>query len=412
MKILHLIGGTLSSGAAKGAYLLHQGLIDLGVNSKVLTSSAETFNNPSVESITQRKNEKAFNFIRAQMDLLPLNFYRRRQEHIFSNNIFGYNFTRHPLYEWADIINLHWINGGFVSINDISKINKPVIWTMRDMWPMSGGCHYTMECNKYLTGCGKCPQLGSDNNNDLSAWNIRRKQKHLPEELIFVGISKWLSKCAKESHLLKNQRVITFYNCINDKEFFPVDKKIAKNISLIPADKKVILFGAADASSFHKGFDKFVKALEYLYDKSKYLFLFFGKIEKSLVEDLNINYISLGYLSDSISLRLAYSAADIFVAPAVMEAFGKTIAEAMACGTPCIAFNATGPQDIIDHKKNGYLAKPYLSTDLAQGIEWLLNHPKPEEIANNARQRVLDCFTIEKIAEKYKKLYEEVLQGF
>ncbi len=209
MKVLHLIGGEFYGGAAKGAYLLHQGLIKLGVNSKVLTSSKETFNDETVESIIRSKKEKILNLIRSQLDYMPLYLYRNRQDHIFSNNLIGYDFTKHLLYEWADIINLHWVNGGFVRIKDISKISKPVVWTMRDMWPMTGGCHYTMDCNNYLTGCGKCPQLASDSKNDLSSWNIKRKQKHIPENVILIGISKWISECAKNSYLFSKHRVET-----------------------------------------------------------------------------------------------------------------------------------------------------------------------------------------------------------
>jgi len=161
MKVLHLIGGELNDGAAKGAYLLHQGLLNYGIESRILTNSRETFNDSTVESIAQSNNQKIIKEIRSKLDYFPIMFYKKRKKIIFSTALFGYDFTNHPLYKWADIINLHWINGGFINLRSISKVRKPIIWTMRDMWPMTGGCHYSLDCRNYEKGCGYCEQLCS-----------------------------------------------------------------------------------------------------------------------------------------------------------------------------------------------------------------------------------------------------------
>ena len=411
MKVLHLIGGELKGGAARGAYWLHQGLLKLGVDSRILTNSTETYNDLTVESIAKTKKQKIIKKIRSQLDVIPVKYYKKRKNAIFSTALFGYNFTKHPLYKWADIINLHWINGGFVKIKNISKVNKAIVWTIRDMWPMTGGCHYSMNCNKYENGCGYCDQLGSKIKYDLSWYLLRKKKKYIPKHLVLVGISNWISDCAKKSYLFKNFRAETLYNNVSCQEFFPIDKNTSKKIIGIPKDKKVILAGAIGLNSFHKGFNKYLKAVEKLHDKSKYFLLFFGRLDESLVRKLGLNYKDLGYLNDTISLRLAYSAADIFVAPSIMEAFGKTLAEAMACGTAVVAFNATGPKDIVDHKINGYLTKPFDTIDLANGIEWALeDNTRLEELSKNARTKAINKFDIIKIAEKYKDLYEDILK--
>ena len=154
-----------------------------------------------------------------------------------------------------------------------------------------------------------------------------------------------------------------------------------------------------------------LKAVEKLHDKSKYYLLFFGKLDESLVRKLGLDYKNLGYLNDTISLRLAYSAASVFVAPSIMEAFGKTLTESMACGTPVVAFNATGPQDIINHKINGYLAKPFNSADLANGIEWVLeDEDRWKKLSQNAREKVVQEFDIVKVAKKYEDLYKYILK--
>lgn len=412
MKVLHLIGGELTGGAARGAYWLHQGLLKLGVESKVLTNSTETYSDLTIESIAQTKKQKIIKRIRFRLDVVPVVFYKRRKNRFFSTALFGYDFTKHSLYKWADIINLHWINGGFVKIKNISKVNKPIVWTIRDMWPMTGGCHYSMNCNKYENGCGCCDQLGSKTKYDLSWYILRKKKKYIPKHLVLVGISNWISDCVKKSYLFKNFRVETLYNNVNCQEFFPIDKNISKKILGLPQDKKIILAGATGFNTFYifyKGFNKYLGAVKHLRDKSKLFLLFFGKIDKSFVGNLGLEYKSLGYLNDIISLRLAYSAADVFVAPSIMDAFGKTLAEAMACGTPVVAFNATGPKDIVDHKINGYLATPYDSCDLSRGIKWVLDQTNPMAIEKSARQKIEKNFDIIHISQNYKELYEDVL---
>ena len=330
---------------------------------------------------------------------------------IFSSGLFGYDFTKHPSYKWADIINLHWINGGCVKIKCISKVKKAIVWTMRDMWPITGGCHISMNCNKYKYGCGYCEQLGSKIKYDLSWYIIRKKKKYIPKHLVLVGISNWISDCAKKSYLFKNYRVVTLYNNVDCQEFSPINKNLSKKILGISQDKKIILAGGTGLNTIYKGFNKYLEAVEKFHDKSKYFLLFFGRLDESLVGKLGLDYKNLGYLNDIISLRLAYSAANVFVAPSIIETFGKTLAESMACGTPVVCFNATGPKDIVTHKVDGYLAKPYDATDLANGIEWVLeDNTRLKELSKSARTKVINEFDVIKIAEKYKDLYEDILK--
>jgi hypothetical protein len=154
MKILHIVGGELSSGAARGAYWLQKGLLNLGINSQLLTSSKETYGDQKVTSITSDKTGKFFALLRKQADHSLQSFYGNRKKLIFSVGLFGFDFTKTREYQEADIIHLHWICGGLVNIKHLSKIDKPLVWTMRDMWPMTGGCHYSLDCERYKVGCG------------------------------------------------------------------------------------------------------------------------------------------------------------------------------------------------------------------------------------------------------------------
>jgi glycosyltransferase involved in cell wall biosynthesis len=406
MNVLHIVAGDLTGGAARGAYWLHKGLIELGVNSKIFTNSKTTLGYENIMTLTSKK-DKAINILSRQFDKLLLFFYPNRKRIIFSSGLFGLDFTKKKEYKEADIIHLHWINGGLVNIKHLSKIDKPIVWTMRDMWPMTGGCHYPMDCQKYKTGCGSCKQLESYEY-DLSKFILNRKIKYLPKNIKLIGISHWLSDKARESKLFKKVNIQTISNNINTKEFFPVDKKLAREILGIKTEKNIILVGSTNLKDFYKGFGKFQNAVKSL-GKEKYFLCFFGNINKRSAEELGFDYKSFGYLNDNISLRLVYSCADVFVAPSLMDAFGKTIAEAMACGTPTVCFDATGPKDIVDHKINGYKAKPFESDDLADGIKWILNSSNYFNISQNAINKVKTEFDNVVIAQKYIKLYKELL---
>ena len=406
MKILHLIGCGLGSGAGRGAYWLHKGLLELGVDSHVLTSSKETYGDKTVTSITSDTKGKLLTVARGRADASINRLYRKRQRVTFSPGLFGHDFTRTDEYKETDIVHLHWVCGGLVNVRHLAKVDKPIIWTVRDMWPMTGGCHYSMDCDEYLSSCGRCPQLGSRQIYDLSSYGLRRKSRYVPRTTILVGISHWLSECARRSALFQGFDVRTIHNNVSTVEFFPVDKATAREVLGLPQNRRIILAGAQNLNSVYKGFGKYLEALRDI--PPEHLLLFFGKLDSATVADLGRDYVSLGFLKDTVSLRLAYSAADVFVAPSLMEAFGKTLAESLACGTPVVCFDATGPQDIVTHKIDGYKAIPFEASDLASGIGWILDHPAPQEIARNARQKVLDNFETNRVAGQYLALYREV----
>jgi len=265
-----------------------------------------------------------------------------------------------------------------------------------------------MSCENYKTGCGHCKQLHSKKLFDLSRIIVYLKTKSYSKSIKCVGISSWMSQIASESYIFKDYDIRTIHNNINTSDFFPVNKETAKSVLGIETKKKFVLVGAQNISAFYKGFDHFLTAVKTL-DRGQYHFAFFGKADEYQLKNIRCDFSNFGFLQDIVSLRLLYSAADVFVAPSLMEAFGKTIAEAMACGTPVVAFDANGPKDIIDHERNGYLAKPFETEDLKKGIEWIANHPQPEMLAAKAREKIVQSFDVKIISQKYKELYEEIL---
>lgn len=409
IKVLHLIGGELTGGAARGAYALHKGLEKRGVHSRVLTDSNNTLSDPSVISVAKDGSGKFKRLLRQQLDSFFLRFYRKRKKNIFSVGLSGYDFRKTDAYKEATVLHLHWVNNGFLNINHLRNVNKPIIWTLRDMWPLTGGCHYSLDCNQYSSGCGSCPQLGSKFKFDLSWFVSKRKSKLLPRSIKIVGISHWISELAKESSLFNGFDIRTISNCIDTDEFLPINKSVARSILGISTDKKIVLVGATSVDDFYKGFDKFLNSLLHL-DKNQFHLCFFGNIDQSKLSEIEFTYTSFGFLNDTYSLRLVYSAADVFVAPSTMEAFGKTQVEALSCGTPVVCFDATGPKDIVQHQVNGYRAKPFDSEDLAIGVRWVCSNVNPFDLVEVSNIKIPSLFGNLAIADQYIQLYKDLME--
>ncbi|MFM2482041.1 glycosyltransferase family 4 protein [Celerinatantimonas sp. YJH-8] len=408
MKILHIVAGDLLDGAARGAYGLHLSLRDKGIHSVILSNSSSSYGDDGVVLSGKTIFDKLKNYFRRKFDKIFIKFYKNRKNYIFSTGMIGIKFKKLSEYKEADIIHLHWINDGMINIKDFYGVNKPIVWTIRDMWPFTGGCHYAMQCKGYQQSCHYCPQLQAKSKNNLASFILKRKEKNLPKNIKLVGISHWITSKALESQLFKNFDVRTIFNNVNCDIFSPIEKSIARSALKINTRKKVILCGASKLDEFYKGLDHYISALEFL-DQEKYFLCFFGNFDSEIIRNLGFEYISFGYLTDPVSLKSLYSSADVFIAPSIMEAFGKTLAESMSCGTPVVCFDATGPKDIVDHKVNGYRAEAFIPKDLANGIEWIVDSENYNELVNNAIQKAKNNFDSPLIAEQYIKLYRELL---
>lgn len=409
MKILHIVGDGVTGGAGRGAYWLHTAQRALGIDSTILTNGRDSLGDPYVICLAQTPLQKLKFFILPRLANFPARFYLKRDGRIFNTGFDGVDITKHPSYQSADIVHLHWING-LVSTRTIKRIDKPIVWTMRDMWPMTGGCHYSMECDRYTIGCGSCPLLGSHRSADLTRFIVAQKRSSLPKKMKVVGISQWLSDCAQSSRVFNGFDIKTISNNVDASRFFPISQEVAREILGLRIDQKVILVGAQRINDFYKGFGLLKEALESMRMDDVHL-LVFGKTPADEIGPLGLPYTNLGFLTDTVSLRLAYSAADVFVAPSRMDAFGKTLAEAMACGTPVVCFDATGPKDIVDHQVTGYKARPFDTTDLSCGIRWVLDQSQEQAIRlrRQARERVMKHFDSRVIAEQYLVLYKQML---
>ena len=413
MKVLMLSTSDIEGGAARATYRLHQGLQKAGLNSQILVRT-QLSDDPSVIGPTNKLQEQLAHF-RTTLDNLPLQLKRRGERTVFSIQCFPDIITPKVNQINPDIINLHWVNFGFVKIETLAKLNKPLIWTLHDMWAFTGGCHYNEECDRYTQSCGNCPQLKSKSTHDLSHWVWQRKAKAWQNlNLTVVTPSKWLADCAKASSLFKNIPIEVIPNGIDTEKYRPINKQIARELLKLPQDKQLILFGSMKATSDRrKGFHLLQPALQSLIQSSWYNQLelvVFGS-SQSDNHNLGVKVHYLGQLNDDISIALAYAAADVFVLPSVQDNLPNTIMEAIACGTPCVAFNIGGMPDLIEHQQNGYLAEAFKSEDLAKGIAWVLEKERHQKLCINARKKAEQEFTQQQQASRYLSLFEQILSS-
>jgi len=409
MKPLILSTSDLEGGAARAAYRLHQGLQAVGSSSQMLVRA----------KLSGDKNviaEKSMlTKLGPQMNTLMMRRYPQRQRKLFSSQWFPDAIASHVARLNPDVVNLHWVSNGFLRIETLAKLKKPLVWTLQDMWPFTGGCHYSEACDRYQHACGRCPQLKSNRERDLSRSVWRRKRdawKGL--NLTIVTPSHWMADCVRASSLLQHRRVDVIPFCLDTAVYRPLPQSLARQALNLPEDKRIVLFGALSATSDHrKGFHLLVPALKRLSQQTQWQdtieLAVFGSSAPATPVDLGFKAHYLGSFQDDLSLALIYSAADVMVVPSLYESFGQTTSEALACGTPVVAFDATGPKDVVDHQLNGYLARPYDVDDLAHGIDWILAEPeRHRQLSLQARDKAEHAFPLRRQAQAYLELFEEV----
>jgi glycosyltransferase involved in cell wall biosynthesis len=410
LNVLHINTSDINGGAARAAYRLHRALLDQDVESRMLvqdkSSDDWTVTGPP------SKIGKGVARIRPTAGQLPVKIYPHAKQTLFSPCWLPFSKVIRTIKRIdPDIVHLHWIAGGFLRIEDLARIQKPIIWSLHDMWAFTGGCHYDEGCGRYTARCGACPVLGSSSERDLSRWIFRRKQKTFAgiSNLTINGLSRWLADCAVKSSLFRNHTMVNLPNLIDTRAFKPVPREQAKKLLGLSLEKKHILFGAMNAASdARKGFAELIRSLDHIQSRNIELTVF-GCSEPRNVPALPHPVHYLGRLQDDISLRVLYSAADVMVAPSRQENLSNTIMESMACGTPVVAFDIGGNGDMVEHQRNGYLARPFDSIDLACGIDYCLNKENTKRLCENARHKIVKEFDFHLVCQRYIQLYESII---
>lgn len=417
MKVLIVNTSERAGGAAVAAGRLMDALNNNGVKVKMLVRDKES-DRLSVVGLDHAVRRQ-WPFLWERLTIFcRLLFNRKRLFEIDIANA-GTDITRLPEFQEADIIHLHWINQGMLSLKGIRQIlesGKPVVWTMHDVWPATAICHLTLECRNFTTQCHHCWYLpGGGGKNDLSARVWRKKQAMLDAgNVSFVACSQWLASEARQSALLAGHKIVSIPNPIDTRVYRRFSQVEARRQLGLPENQRLMLFVSQRVTNRYKGMDYLVEACQKLAKQHPDMvaqtgIIILGGHAEEVASQLPFKTYPLGYVSDEKQIVRVYNAADVFVLPSLSENLPNTIMEAMACGVPAVGFNVGGIPEEIDHQKNGYVAAYRDAEDLAHGLRWVLFEAGREQMAQAAISKVAHSYSQSAVAMKYIEVYEEAL---
>lgn len=416
MRVLHISCHALRGGAAIAAFRLHQQLRRMGLDSAIAAMEGNQSTSKHTIVAPKSKISQLGYRVRKNIDSQLPRLLHPKLVTPFSIGAFGHNLQPILKQFEPDIVNLHWINNGTLSFRGISEIQQPIVWTMHDMWPFTGGCHYSGSCIRYIDSCGRCPQLASKNPHDLSYRIHQSKRTHLSsKKLHVVTPSRWLASCVSQSTLFKHTHTDAIPNGVDIQIFSPDANKNALRKKLnLSKDAKLLFFAAMNPDSDpRKGFKQLLEALKNVRTgdnhKEQIHLVVAGEHSTALKAALPFETHFLGSLCEE-EMPSVYAEADVFIAPSLEDNLPNTVIESLACGTPVVAFNIGGMPEMITHKANGYLADNLCSENLAKGIKWILSdHENLDKLSEASRRIACESFSLENQAQAYARLYEEAV---
>jgi len=402
-KVVQIQYSTESGGSS--AYRLQRVFLEAGIDSSIISLQPDSFSKEKINYLGIKPSIISKIDNRLQTRLIHS---KLEEPGLFSYPILGTNIAGMGEFKDADYIYIHWALNGFLNMNSFKKLaqtGKPVIIVLHDMWPITGGCHYSFDCEKYLIGCSECPMFIKAKKNDFSKKGFSNKLKFYSKynNLFFVSPSRWLYECAKKALLTKDKQIFYIPNALDNTIFKPGNKTQAKEILNIDPQETVIAFGAASVGSSRKGWIYLKKALEILHAENELKnvsVLVFGSGNKKIAEDIPFKTKFMGYLMDEYSTALVYNAADVFIVPSIADNQPTTVQESLSSGTPVVGFEVGGIPDMIKHKENGYLAKYKSAEDIAEGIKYCLQ--------NKLKGYTLPGFKPADVVQKHRELFEQI----
>jgi glycosyltransferase involved in cell wall biosynthesis len=414
MKILHLSSNDISGGAARAAYRLHQAYLQHEISSRMQVGNKKS----DLHTIDGAENrwQKAINLARPQLAKQLMGLQNSPNPIIHSPAFLPSGLVQKLNSAEADVLHLHWVGSEFLSVEDIGKLKKPLVWTLHDMWPFSGAEHYGDDSSNARWRVGYYADNRPDGHRgiDLDRWVWNRKRRAWKQPIKIVAPSQWLADCAKKSILMQNWAVSIIPHALDVNTFCSWNQAMARKLLGVPQDKKLVLFGAiGGGKDSRKGWDLLQPALTKLAKQMPNLAgVVFGQSEPLDPPQLGLPLYWMGHLYDEITIALLYNAADVMVVPSRQEAFGQTASEAQSSGCPVVAFHATGLLSVVVHEETGYLATPFDSDDLAQGIAWVLaDSERYNKLSEKARDRAVRLWSPEVVVKQYVEVYESAIES-
>lgn len=415
MNILQINSSDSKGGVAKNTYRFKKRLEEFG-HKMILFVSVKNTDDKNVFLIKPLNKflKKISHFLKKDLQ----GYLTRKTTYLRANDIEFFNIKnlfKSTEYKKADIIHCRNLHGDYFNLKALKKISKekPIVWTIHDMWAITGHCAHSFDCKKWQTGCHNCyhlniyPAIKWDNTKYL--WN-KKKKIYDNLKINIVANSLWTKKKLEKS-ILKDQNIRLIYNGVDSTVFRKYDKEAIREKLNFPLDKKIIMFLVAGGKGNPwKGWKYVEKIINYYKDNKDIFFLCIGgRKDKQQLDKGNIKYIE--YTDEDSLVAQYYSSADLLLYPSLADSFGLVVAESLACGTPVVTFKTGGIPEIVLHKKNGYLAEYKNTGELINGIKYIfgLSNAEFQEMSRHSIQRIKDNFELDIMVKNYLNLYQEIL---
>lgn len=413
IRVLHLSTYQRRGGAAIASYRLHQALLQKGVQSEMAVQKAG-WSEPQLVELSPGP-ASAVHLLRKKLDRATVNLAYRRSPRLFSSQWLPAPLDHLLETVEPDIVHVHWITDGFLSVEQLPSISLPIVWTLHDSWAFTGGCHVPQDCRRFEDRCGRCPVLASSTGWDLSRLNHWRK-RHAWNDQNFrlIAPSRWMHSQAIRSSLFGDRSISIIPNGFDLQTFRPRAKAAARRRFGLAPEGPVLLYGATlGTQDPNKGFDLLVEALAQLplgLAKRATVAVCGQASATAPVLPHNIDLHHTGFAETELAMSHLYAAADLTVVPSRQECLPQVAAESLACATPVVGFRTSGLVDVVDHETNGYLAEPFNPKDLSRGIEWTLSKlERDDQLRHAARQKAERSFSDRDVADAHLALYSDML---
>jgi glycosyltransferase involved in cell wall biosynthesis len=410
MKIVHLNTHKNFGGAARAVNRINESLNKIGITSEIWHAGQcghETVKNLLWSKIMNLRL-KLLIYFGEIINYLFMN----RNEGIHSLQIIKSTLVEKINNSDADIVHLHWIHNEFISVSDIARIKKPIVWTLHDMWAFCGAEHLTTN-SRYIDGYTKLNRPSGEKGLDLNRWTWKRKLRHWTKPINIVTPSLWLSTKASESKIMKSWSISRIPHPIDTLIWEPLNREISRDKLGLDKNIKIILLGAIGVfSDENKGLSLALEAFNLLHDINKQNnveIIIYGQQSKSLnlKTPYKIHYFE--EITNDYKLRELISASNVTLIPSYIESFSLSAQESLSMGIPVVCFNESGIKELVSHKKTGYLAEPFKSSELANGLSWVLSNQNSTLLEHQSRESIVNIYEERYIASQYKNLYESIL---
>jgi glycosyltransferase involved in cell wall biosynthesis len=390
-RVLHLSTYNAHGGAARAAVAIHTSLEAAGVDSKMRIAEADSLKFKLAKEADRRI------WALQKSDTLTWR----------SPAKFGSMTVKEINNSGADIVHLHWVTDGFLTIETIGKINKPIVWSLCDAWAFSGAEHYATGVSRTRSelGYNKSNRNPKDSGFDLDRWTWKRKKSNWTKPMYLLPASKWLTQATRESALMGTWPIAQIPHIVDTRLFTNMTEQNKSN------KQPVVLFiASAGVHDSRKGADLLIEALKDASITERLKVIIVGPHPSAqegnrISASLNHDLVFHGSARGDQELIDLYSQANVTVVPSREDNMPIAAMESQSCGTPVVAFKIGGLSDIVDPTFSGYLAKPEDTRDLAQGIMEVLS----QDLRESTREHALATWSPGVIVPQLLSVYQEVL---